>query len=37
VSGERTGRADDAEPLGAALAQELKGQGAADILAKLQT
>ena len=37
LSGERTGRVDDAESLGAALAQELKGQGAADILAKLQT
>jgi hydroxymethylbilane synthase len=36
VSGERSGPADGAEALGAALADELKAQGAAEILAKLQ-
>jgi hydroxymethylbilane synthase len=36
VSGERTGPAEGAEALGAALAGELKGRGAADILAALQ-
>jgi hydroxymethylbilane synthase len=36
VSGEQKGSSKDAEALGTALAEELKGQGAADILAKLQ-
>lgn len=36
VSGELKGSSKDAEALGTALADELKGQGAADILAKLQ-
>ena len=36
VSGEQEGPAQDAEALGTALAERLKAQGAADILAKLQ-
>jgi hydroxymethylbilane synthase len=36
VSGEENGPAGDPEPLGLALAERLKAQGAADILAKLQ-
>lgn len=36
VSGEQAGPADGAESLGAALAERLKAQGAAEILAKLQ-
>jgi hydroxymethylbilane synthase len=35
VSGERRGSAGDAESLGQALAEELKGQGALDLLAQL--
>jgi hydroxymethylbilane synthase len=37
VSGESEGPAEAPEALGAALAERLKGQGAGDILAKLQT
>jgi hydroxymethylbilane synthase len=37
VSGESEGPAEVPEALGAALAERLKGQGAGDILAKLQT
>ena len=37
VSGEQKGSNKDAEALGTALAEQLKGQGATDILAKLQT
>lgn len=37
VSGEQEGPAGEAEALGTALAERLKEQGAADILAKLQT
>ncbi len=37
VSGEQKGFNKDAEALGTALAEQLKGQGAADILANLQT
>jgi hydroxymethylbilane synthase len=36
VSGEQVGPVEDAEALGTALAERLKAQGAADILAKLQ-
>ena len=36
VSGEESGPADTAEALGAALAEQLRAQGAADILAALQ-
>lgn len=37
VGGEQTGAIKDAEALGVVLAEQLKGQGAADILARLQT
>jgi hydroxymethylbilane synthase len=36
VRGEQVGPADDAEALGATLAEQLKAQGAAEILARLQ-
>ena len=36
VSGEQKGSSKDAEALGSALAEQLKGQGAAEILAALQ-
>jgi hydroxymethylbilane synthase len=36
VSGELEGRADDADALGTALAEQLKGRGAADILAEVE-